>query len=237
MCYRSYPRRTHPLISKSPPLTHTIDKLSDTGYISVWHQLGTEITTIRSNVNTNSYGKKRQSEVVTVCTGAEWYTFPSHFFLPENVQLAFVRDSFHGQLPQYFASVGGTSATTHDTPFNDRNKEEPSRYVSLSQCDYVVAVMTPETADHAGDDISRGVINRAGKKVHLVGLSKKSPMGKNLAGMLDLSSLSILTRPNVDLPLSSARNRGDDKKQQQQQQWQGPQKGKFHVVLWEEVSD
>ena len=181
-----------------------------------------------------------------MCTGAEWYSFPSHFFLPEHVRLAYVRDSFHGQLPQYFASVDGTSATTHDTPFNDRNQEELRRYVPLSQCDYLVAVMTPETTtptDRAGwEDISRGVVHRAGEKRHLVGLTKNSPMGKMLAGMLDLSSLStLLSRSTVDLPLSSSsspftdnNNRGDDKKQQQRQ---GSQRGKFQVVLWEEVID
>ena len=215
---------------------------SDAGYMSVWQQLGTEITTIRSTSNTNSYTKKQP--LVTVCTGAEWYTFPSHFFLPENVRLAYVRDSFHGQLPQYFASVNGTSATIHDTPFNDRNKEEPSRYVFLLQCDYLVAVMTPETipTDRAGDDnSSRGVVYRGGEKMHLVGLTKNSPMGKKLASMLDVSSLStLLSRSTVALPTSSIDNRGgggggDDKKQQQL--WQGAQKGKFQVVLWEEVID
>lgn len=70
-----------------------------------------------------------------ICVGNEWYAFPSHFFLNDDVQLAFVQEEFHGVLPQYFNSFTW-DIPTH--PFNDRNKEEKSRYVEIGQCYYFV---------------------------------------------------------------------------------------------------
>ena len=72
-----------------------------------------------------------------LCLGDEWYTFPSHFFLPSNVKIEYVRDSFTGQLPAYFVSTSGTSPH----PFNDLNRMEESRYVTLESCDYLVMIM------------------------------------------------------------------------------------------------
>ena len=72
--------------------------------------------------------------------GDEWYTFPSHFFMPGNVRLAYVRDSFTGLLPAYFAAANGTAAQPPH-PFNNMNAMEESRYVDLASCDYVVAIM------------------------------------------------------------------------------------------------
>jgi len=93
--------------------------------------------------------------------GEEWYRFPSHFFLPNNWRLQFVKSSFGGQLPQYFSEVNGTRIILPN--FNDRNLEEPSRYVrihtqkvrqtlfikitmqvELSQCDYFVGQINHE---------------------------------------------------------------------------------------------
>jgi hypothetical protein len=54
--------------------------------------------------------------------------------------LEYVRGNFHGQLPQHFARINGTSASTAQR-FNDKNEEEESRYVKLSTCDYLVATM------------------------------------------------------------------------------------------------
>jgi hypothetical protein len=80
--------------------------------------------------------------------GGEWYTFPSHFFLPEGSRLEFVYDTFHGELPQHFAAERGTSAEPAQ-PFNDQNLEEISRYVPLEACDFIVTLMKPtESSDH-----------------------------------------------------------------------------------------
>ena len=81
---------------------------------------------------------------LTVCMGGEWYTFPSHFFLPKNVRLEYIRGSFHGQLPQHFSTIGGTSGIPLQQ-FNDLNKEEESRYVPLNSCDYLVAIIESGT--------------------------------------------------------------------------------------------
>jgi hypothetical protein len=75
-----------------------------------------------------------------VCTGSEWYYFPSHFFLPDNAELHFLKDGFGGVLPQHFARIDGTSAVPLQ-PFNDENKEETSRYVPLATCDFVVLLV------------------------------------------------------------------------------------------------
>ena len=53
------------------------------------------------------------------------YTFPSHFFLPQGAELAFVQDGFGGLLPQPFVHTW----TPPPQPMNDRNEEEPLRYV------------------------------------------------------------------------------------------------------------
>ncbi|CAM9376739.1 unnamed protein product [Phaeothamnion confervicola] len=43
-----------------------------------------------------------------VCVGAEWYRFPSSFFLPnDRAELVYLRSAFRGQLPQPFAAPSG----------------------------------------------------------------------------------------------------------------------------------
>ncbi|CAK4609742.1 hypothetical protein LEN26_014853 [Aphanomyces euteiches] len=80
---------------------------------------------------------------VTVCVGKEWHRFPSHFFFPHHARLQFIPSGFHGQLPGYFAA-------TFDIPphMNDQNKEEPTRFVDLATCDYVVDRDVPLSLAH-----------------------------------------------------------------------------------------
>ena len=78
--------------------------------------------------------------MLEVCTGSEWYQFPSHFFLPASARLQYLRDGFTGILPQHFASESGTSAVPLQA-FNDLNREEPARYLDLAQCDYLVVLI------------------------------------------------------------------------------------------------
>jgi alpha-1,2-mannosyltransferase len=75
-----------------------------------------------------------------VCTAGEWHRFPSSYFLPRGYQLGFLKSSFTGQLPQPFV-------TNHDEqqeqgPFNDVNREELDRYVSIAECTYLVELIT-----------------------------------------------------------------------------------------------
>lgn len=81
-------------------------------------------------------------EEVRVCVGKEWYRFPSSFFLPPGVQLHFLRSGFHGQLPKPYQAVNGTWA--HVEGFNDRNEEEPDRYVEEETCHYIVDLLLAE---------------------------------------------------------------------------------------------
>ncbi|XP_054899742.1 alpha-1,2-mannosyltransferase ALG9 isoform X2 [Poeciliopsis prolifica] len=80
---------------------------------------------------------------VSVCVGKEWYRFPSSFLLPHNWQLHFIQSAFKGQLPQPYAS--GLQATQIiPANMNDQNLEEPSRYVDIKQCHYLVDLETDE---------------------------------------------------------------------------------------------
>ncbi|CEF60936.1 Alpha-1,2-mannosyltransferase ALG9 [Strongyloides ratti] len=86
---------------------------------------------------------------VNLCMGDEWYEFPSSFFLPykvvdrfnrkRSVKLQFIKSGFKGLLPKYYEQ-GKLLDVTRKIPsyMNDKNEEEPSRYISLSSCDYLV---------------------------------------------------------------------------------------------------
>ena len=74
-----------------------------------------------------------------LCVGQEWYRFPASFFVasaPVRLQVSFLKSGFGGQLPAEFLPDVGTHS--EGGPFNDENAEEPSRYVELNSCDYVV---------------------------------------------------------------------------------------------------
>lgn len=75
---------------------------------------------------------------LTLCVGKEWYRFPSHFLVPDGVNVEFVKSEFNGLLPRHFVPTvngtivsrdKGTRFTAHD--LNDLNKEEKSHYVSI----------------------------------------------------------------------------------------------------------
>ncbi|KAF1793371.1 Succinate dehydrogenase/fumarate reductase flavoprotein, catalytic domain [Phytophthora cactorum] len=73
----------------------------------------------------------------------EWYRFPASFFIPSNTtKVEFVKSSFSGLLPKSFEQhENGTSIIPSAT--NNQNREEPSRYVPLETCDYVVDLNLP----------------------------------------------------------------------------------------------
>lgn len=90
---------------------------------------------------------RNQPAPATVCTCGEWYRFPSSFFLPPDMHLAFLESSFKGQLPQPF-TVHGSRAESQEIlqPFNDQNKEEPTRYADINSCDWIVDLQEGECA-------------------------------------------------------------------------------------------
>ncbi|XP_046667840.1 alpha-1,2-mannosyltransferase ALG9 isoform X1 [Homalodisca vitripennis] len=79
---------------------------------------------------------------INICMGKEWYRYPSSFFLPsDNWQLRFLQSEFRGQLPQSFSQEeNGTMLVPEN--MNDANKEEPSRYVDVSSCHFIVDLDT-----------------------------------------------------------------------------------------------
>ncbi|OWZ00604.1 Alpha mannosyltransferase, partial [Phytophthora megakarya] len=80
---------------------------------------------------------------VNLCLLKEWYRFPTSFFIPSNsTKVQFVKSSFSGLLPKAFEEhQNGTSIIP--TAMNDQNREEPSRYVPIDTCDYVVDLNLP----------------------------------------------------------------------------------------------
>eukprot|EP00941_MAST-03F_sp_MAST-3F-sp1_P005712 g5712.t1 len=91
------------------------------------------------NRNLNDFElSKNGNDRVQICIGREWYRFPTHFFLPQKMELSFVDSGFNGQLPAKFSHWrdGGTWITP--SHFNDGNLREKNRFVSLDSCDYLI---------------------------------------------------------------------------------------------------
>lgn len=108
----------------------------------------------------SSLNDDNDSEMPTlVCTCGEWYRFPSSFFLPGDAHLAFVNSSFTGQLPQPF-SIHGSKVESQAVlePFNEQNKEEPSRYVPLDTCDWIVDLEEGDCAPPPTDGIQSSTV-------------------------------------------------------------------------------
>lgn len=75
----------------------------------------------------------------------EWYRFPSNFFVPDHLNVQFVKSQFGGQLPKYFESDADHPTRIVPKHMNDANREEPSRYVNaLSDCHYMIDTDYPE---------------------------------------------------------------------------------------------
>lgn len=72
-----------------------------------------------------------------LCIGKEWYRFPGNFFVPDSVEVRFIKSQFNGLLPQPFPlNVGDSAIWPWDgmrvTPdgLNDLNVENTAHYVS-----------------------------------------------------------------------------------------------------------
>uniref|UniRef100_A0A9J7WZL4 Mannosyltransferase n=1 Tax=Cyprinus carpio carpio TaxID=630221 RepID=A0A9J7WZL4_CYPCA len=86
-----------------------------------------------------------EGRLVNVCVGKEWYRFPSSFLLPNNWHLQFIQSEFRGQLPKPY-SMGPDATWIIPSDMNDQNLEEPSRYVELKRCHYLVDLATETEA-------------------------------------------------------------------------------------------
>lgn len=84
----------------------------------------------------------------TVCFGKDWYRFPTSYFLPRDMHAKFVRSEFRGLLPGEFSEArtgfGFWSGTWLPTSgLNDRNEEDPGKYVDLRTCVFLVDTQFP----------------------------------------------------------------------------------------------
>ncbi|KAG6837656.1 hypothetical protein H0H93_004932 [Arthromyces matolae] len=88
-----------------------------------------------------------------LCVGKEWHRFPGSYLVPDHVSVDFVKSDFDGLLPGHFNNFIPSNSTssfwlrpgTRNVPDtqNDLNKEEPSRYVSVASCDYLIDLDFP----------------------------------------------------------------------------------------------
>ncbi|KAF9890314.1 mannosyltransferase [Aspergillus nanangensis] len=79
----------------------------------------------------------------SVCFGKEWYRFPSSFFLPNGMRARFIRSEFRGLLPGEFPNAPDYQTLLEGTSripagMNDRNQEDPGKYVDVSECSFLV---------------------------------------------------------------------------------------------------
>jgi len=99
-----------------------------------------------------------------LCLGKEWHRFPGNYLIPSGIQVEFVKSEFDGMLPRHFETGKATGSTgqgndvleglakkwwlkpqTSYVPddLNDLNKEDPSHYVPVEECDYLIDLDFP----------------------------------------------------------------------------------------------
>lgn len=89
--------------------------------------------------------EKSPNAIYNICTGKDWYRFPSSFFLPsKNFQLRFVKSEFNGMLPAYFAHGENATTIVHDY-FNDGNIGDESMLFDLTKCHFMFDLDTSNT--------------------------------------------------------------------------------------------
>ena len=89
---------------------------------------------------------------VRLCLGKEWYRFPSHFLVPEGVEVRWIKSEFNGLLPGKFAPSTGKGWPWGLWPWdgmrvqpegaNDLNKEDPTVHVSVLTASKAAPVLT-----------------------------------------------------------------------------------------------
>lgn len=82
-------------------------------------------------------GKREVQASESVCFGKEWYRFPSSYFLPNGMRAKFIKSEFKGLLPGEFPDAADypalfDGASQIPTGMNDRNDEDPGKYVSTA---------------------------------------------------------------------------------------------------------
>jgi alpha-1,2-mannosyltransferase len=103
------------------------------------HHYGSIMALYRSLPSLLPTAIPRNDSPTYVCTGSEWFKFPSSFFLPGSLyRLQFVKSGFDGLLPRPFEeSPDGTKASPPG--FNDDNRMvEGNFWDNATLCDYFV---------------------------------------------------------------------------------------------------
>ncbi|KAK7489300.1 hypothetical protein BaRGS_00019408 [Batillaria attramentaria] len=99
-----------------------------------------ELQKVASNPRIHSLPADRN---VNICVGKEWYRFPSNFFLPsDRWHLQFIKSEFKGLLPKPY-EPGEHGTRVIPSHMNDLNREEPTRYIDISKCHYLVDLDLP----------------------------------------------------------------------------------------------
>lgn len=98
-------------------------------------------STKSSPLSYDESGFNSVDKYINVCYGKEWYRYPSSFFLPDSkrYRMRFIKSDFTGQLPKLYEDddKGLKTSITYDD-FNDKNREELSRYIKSEQCHYLI---------------------------------------------------------------------------------------------------
>ncbi|KAJ7204337.1 glycosyltransferase family 22 protein [Mycena pura] len=107
---------------------------------------------------------------LTMCVSKEWHRFPGHYLVPTGVRVDFVKSDFDGLLPGHFGEgeykhvswendvlatdwwnkpagwYGWSRPETRLVPtgLNDLNREQPSFYVPIDTCDYMLDLDFPK---------------------------------------------------------------------------------------------
>ena len=88
----------------------------------------------------------------TICLGKEWYRFPSHYLLPDDMHAKFIKSEFSGLLPGKFHSAGssegfGLFPGTWLVPpgMNNENREDIGKYTDVKHCNFLVDSHLPST--------------------------------------------------------------------------------------------
>lgn len=90
-----------------------------------------------------------------VCTGKDWYRFPSSFFLPSsNFRLRFLKSEFNGILPAYYTESENGTAIVHNY-FNDLNQENETMYFNYAKCHFLFDLDTGKSTELEPNYVSR----------------------------------------------------------------------------------
>jgi alpha-1,2-mannosyltransferase len=101
-----------------------------------------------------------------LCLGKEWHRFPSHFLVPDEVEVRFFRSEFDGILPKVWEEGGegkgllGRATAVTPTGMNDENRQEVDRFVRSLFAHLIACVIAHFYYDRTGTDRNVRLPNR-----------------------------------------------------------------------------